>query len=172
MTIVSENIIKAAHRLFLLLILISIVLLAPWPQQSDDSPGSLLEWISAHISHKSNSKHATTAPHNYHSSNHKHDYAEGDINSKFLHGLARGFYDVGIVIVVWFTVMCILGSACRAYLCIEDCWNRRFYSVLPLYREHGEDETYVEDEDDRSVEGEFSMRDMREEQGVVERDNV
>jgi hypothetical protein len=44
--------------------------------------------------------------------------------------------------------------------------------VLPLYREHGEDETYVEDEDDRSVEGEFSMRDMREEQGVVERDNV
>ena len=170
MIIVNENIIKAAHRLFLLLITISIILLAPWPQPKDDSPGSLLEWISAHLSHKSNSKHATTS-HNYHTTSHKHNEKD-DINTLFLHGVARGFYDMGIVLVVWFTFMCLVGGACRAYLCMEECWNRRLYSVLPLYREEGEDDTYIGDEEDgRSAEGDFRMREMRQEE-MVERETL
>jgi hypothetical protein len=157
MIIINENIIKAAHRLFLLLILISIILLAPWPQRNDDSPNSLLEWISAHLlSQKSKPSHATTSPHNYHTKSHKHDEKD-DINTLFLHGLARGFYDIGIVLVAWFSFMCIVGGACRAYLCMEECWNRRFYSVLPLFREEVGDS-----EADTSVEtGEFDMRQIR-----------
>lgn len=165
---INENVIKVAHRLFLLLIAISIILLAPWPQSNDDSLGSLLEWISAHLSHKSNSKHAGNTSHNYHTTGHKHS-DKNNISSLFIDGLARGLYDVGIVLVAWFTFMCLAGGACRAYLCMEECWRRRFYSVLPLYRVEGDDgDTHIEEEElSRSR---FSMGEMVRE--VVERETV
>lgn len=58
------------------------------------------------------------------------------------------------------------------YLCMEECWNRRFYSVLPLYREHDDDQMHTsgDDDDDRSVEGEIVMREMREEERVERTD--
>jgi len=72
---------------------------------------------------------------------------------------------MGIVIVVWFTGMCVLGGSCRAYLYIEECLNRRVYSVLPLYWEDGNNNSTVDVDDDlSSLEGEFVMRDLREEE--------
>lgn len=78
-----------------------------------------------------------------------------------------------VVIVVWFAAMCLLGGACRAYLCIEDCWQRSFYSALPLDQEQDDGQMMYsgDDDDDRSVEGEFVMREMREE-GRVESTGV
>ena len=67
--------------------------------------------------------------------------------------MARGFYHVGIAIAVWFIGMCLLGGACRAYLCIEDIYNRRLYSVLPLFREEGEDDEDDDDDDDDDDDG-------------------
>eukprot|EP00956_Cyclotella_meneghiniana_P036214 scaffold122836_cov56-Cyclotella_meneghiniana.AAC.3 len=164
---INENVIKAAHRLFLLLLLLSILLLAPWPQRYENSPGSLLEFISAHLSHNDrHPKHATTTSHNHHSS-HKNTKDDDTIDGLFLKGLARGFYHVGIAIAVWFIGMCLLGGACRAYLCIEDIYNRRLYSVLPLFREEGEDDDDDDDgiedvhSDDDSI-GDIGMREIRE----------
>lgn len=167
---INESVIKAAHRLFLLLVLLSILLLAPWPQRYENSPGSLLEFISAHLSHNSRqSKHATTTSHNHHSS-HKNTKDDDTIDSLFLQGLARGFYHVGIAIAVWFVGMCLLGGACRTYLCIEDIYNRRPYSVLPLFREESDDDyDDYDDYDDgiEDVEGDdeeenIGMREMSE----------
>jgi hypothetical protein len=44
--------------------------------------------------------------------------------------------------------------------------------VLPLYREHDDDQLYTsgDDDDDRSVEGEIVMREMREEERVERTD--
>lgn len=85
-----------------------------------------------------------------------------------MHALARGFYDVGIVLVVWYAGMCALGGACRLYLCAEECWNRRLYRVLPLNRVEGEDEGVDGGDgdgdangDDASL-GDIGMRNLRE----------
>jgi hypothetical protein len=111
--------------------------------------------------HLSSTHHKKTTSHTRHHFDHNshNSFEDGeDINSKFMHALARGFYDVGIVLVVWFTGMFILGGACRAYLCIEGCWSRREYGVLPLYR-YGEDG--VGDENDEG-EGDVVMGNLRD----------
>eukprot|EP00804_Cyclotella_cryptica_P023675 CCRYP_017691-RA/>CCRYP_017691-RA protein AED:0.23 eAED:0.23 QI:0/-1/0/1/-1/1/1/0/176 len=166
MIVINENILKAANRLFLLLIALSIVLLSPWHQREDNNiPNSLLEWISMHLSFHGKHKTTTYPPSSQydHTSQHgqNHSGGEENMNGKFMHALARGFYDVGIVLVVWYTGMCALGGACRLYLCLEECWNRRLYRVLPLYGVGGEGEGVedggvVRDGDDASL-GEIDM---------------
>ena len=116
-------------------------------------------------SHDGHTTTHTASSHHDHS-NHRgrnHPGGDDDINSKFMHALAHGFYDVGIVLVVWYTGMCALGGACRVYLCVEECWNRRSYRVLPLNRVEGEEEEVVGggDGDDASL-GDIGMRNLRE----------
>ena len=119
----------------------------------------------------SHDRHTTTPTASSHRDrgNHRgysHSGGDDDINGKFMHALARGFYDVGIVLVVWYAGMCALGGACRLYLCAEECWNRRLYRVLPLNRVEGEDEGVDGGDgdgngDDTSL-GDIGMRNLRE----------
>jgi hypothetical protein len=72
--------------------------------------------------------------------------------------------------------MCFVGGACRAYLCLEDCWNRRFYSVLPLFTEEGEDDgddsSYNMDNNTSIELGEFDLGEVRRERiDDVDRDD-
>jgi len=71
------------------------------------------------------------------------------MNSKLNEGIRSGLHNVGVFLMWWFIIMCVIGGTMRCYLCFDTLLSGNF-TIRSLYHSFAdrEPDTASDDEDE------------------------